>query len=88
MPGERRSLWRRIFGGPDYAAARREKVIAYIVRRLDDGVPLEEVVEEEYVRRMATRAEVERILASPELIESVRERMHREIKSGRTGPTS
>mgnify|MGYP001181006561 CR=1 FL=1 len=79
MSGERRSLWRRIFGGRDYAAARRDRVIVYIVRRLDDGVPLEEIVEEEYVRRMATRAEVERILASPELIESVRERMHREL---------
>jgi hypothetical protein len=38
-------------------------------------VPLQEVLQEQYVRRHCSRAEVEQIISSPEFVEAARERL-------------
>lgn len=79
MSGKLKVFWRRLFGGsPNWS--RREKVLEYVAYRLDAGAHLQEVVREEYVRRMATREEVERILTDPRVIEGARERMRRDLR--------
>ncbi len=51
--GERRSFWNRLFGG-SRSSAREEKVLQYIIHRIEKGAKLGEAVQEDYVRRNAT----------------------------------
>jgi hypothetical protein len=76
----RERLWERLFGGSRYSA-RQEKVLTYIIGRLESGASLDDVVQEEYVRRQASPQEVDRILSDPEIIESARKRMHEDFGS-------
>jgi hypothetical protein len=66
--------------------ARHEKVLAYVVNRLDAGANLEDVLKEEYVRRQASPHEVDRILGDPETVEAARRRMHQDLKFEGSGP--
>lgn len=79
------TLWRKLFG-EGRPPARLEKVLAYIVRRVGEGVPLEKIVEEEYVRRNASQTEVDRIRAHPEVVEAARLGMHEDFRSGELDP--
>ena len=74
---ERLSFWQRLFGrtGSSSLSARQQKVSDYMIARMEDEVPLQEVIREDYVRRNCSQAEVERIVSSPEFIESARERL-------------
>jgi hypothetical protein len=80
---EQRSFWQRIFGGRGGSSLsqRQQKVLQYIIQRMDQGVPLQEIVQEEYVRRNSSRAEVERIIASPEFIEAARQQLGESFRS-------
>lgn len=74
-----KTFWARFFGGPR-RTAREGKVLAYIVHRVDGGASLQEVIGDEYVRRMTTGDEVRRILAAdPRVIEGARVRMRRDL---------
>ncbi len=83
--GEQRSFWARIFGGFT-DSAREEKVLEYLVHRINDGVNLREAVEEEYVRRNVTQSQVDDILSDPRLIEAAHERLQRAFASGEFDP--
>ena len=74
---ERPSFWQRLFGrtGSSSLSARQQKVSDYMIARMEDDVPLQEVIRENYVRRNCSQAEVEQIVSSPEFIESARERL-------------
>ena len=80
---ERRSLWQRLFGGGGSTSLsqRQEKVLQYIVGRMNEGAPLPEVLEEEYVRRNCSRSEIEQIVSSPELIRAAREQLGESFRS-------
>lgn len=81
--GERRSFWQRLFGnrGGSSLSPRQERVMRYIIDRMDDNVPLQQVLQEDYVRRTCSRAEVERIVGSPEFVEAARERLGEDFRS-------
>lgn len=84
MSEERKSFWERVWKrlfGDSRHSTRQEKVLAYIVCRLDAGGHLRDVVQEEYVRRLASAHEVEQILGNPEVVETARKRMHRDLGS-------
>ncbi len=72
--------------GEGHASERQGKVLRYIVHRLGEGARLRDVVEEEYVRRNATRDEVGRIVTNPELIHSSREHLAEAFASGELDP--
>ena len=88
MPEEskQQSFWDRLFS-LDYHSAREERVVEYIIHRLGEGASLKEIVEEEYVRRNASPAEVDEITAKPELVQAAREQMERDFSSGEIDPT-
>ena len=88
MSGEsnQQSFWDRLFR-LDYHSAREEKVVEYIIHRLGEGAGLQEIVEEEYVRRNASPAEVHEICSKPELVQATRERMEQDFSSGDIDPT-
>lgn len=82
---EKKGFWARLFGssGP---SAREQRVLEYIVHRMNEGVNLHDVVEEEYVRRNATRSEIDEILNNPRIVEAAREKLEEEFSSGELDP--
>ena len=83
MSEQRPSFWQRLFGraGGSSLSARQQKVSDYILARMENDVPLQEVIREDYVRRNASQAEVEQIVSTPEFIESARERLGESFRS-------
>lgn len=90
MQEKKRSLWERVwtrmFGDGSRRSVRMEKVISYVAHRLEDGARLEEVVQEEYVRRQTSPDELEQILDDRRIVEAARRRMHREFGSEEMSP--
>lgn len=82
----KRPFWARVFGGGQQPSEREERVLEYIVHRTNEGVNLRDVVDEEYVRRNATKSQVEDILRDPRLVQSARERMKEAFESGELDP--
>lgn len=78
MLEEKRSLWSRFFG--PRRSLRMDRVLSYIVHRIEKGATLEDVMREEYVLRQLTPNERERILMEPRIVESARERMRRDLR--------
>jgi hypothetical protein len=80
---ERPSLWQRLFGsrGTSSLSQRQEKVLHYIIGRINEGAPLQEVLQEQYVRRNCSQAEIEQIIRSPELIGAAREQLGESFSS-------
>ena len=60
---EQPSFWRRFFGrgGTSSVNQRQEKVLRYIVGRMKEGAPMQQVLDEEYVRRNTSRSELGRV---------------------------
>lgn len=85
MPEEKRSFWARLFSS-SRRSAREEKVLEYLVHRMNEGVPLSEAVEEEYIRRNLSRSQIEDIKSDPRLIEAARQRMQEAFESGELNP--
>lgn len=84
MSEQKKSFWARIFGSGE--SAREQRLLEYIVHRLNEGASLDAVVEEEYVRRNATREQVDDILSNPKVVETARERMQDAFSSGELDP--
>ena len=78
MLEEKRSLWSRFFG--PRRSPRMDRVLVYIVHRIEKGASLEDVMREEYVLRQLTPNERERILMEPRILQSARKRMHRDLR--------
>ena len=80
---ERPSFWQRIFGGTRSSSLspRQQKVSNYILGRMENEVPLQQVIREDYVRRNSSQAEIEKIVSSPEFIETARERLGEAFRS-------
>lgn len=85
MHQEGQPLWKKIFGNPG-GQEQEDKALAYIARRLQDGVGLEEAVREDYVRRNLSQDEVDEVLVDPDLLRTVRERMESDFESGKPDP--
>jgi hypothetical protein len=82
---KKRSFWDRLFG-TDNRSGRQDKVLEYIIHRIEDGANLREVLQEEYVRRNATSDEVQSILENPRLIEAAGEQLREDFSSGKLDP--
>ena len=86
MPQERkRSFWDRLLGRSEHSP-REERIIEYIIHRLGEGAGLQEVIQEEYVRRNASPAEIEELCSRPELVQAAREHMEKDFSSGEIDP--
>ncbi len=84
MAERRRSFWERLFGTRH--SGRQEKVLEYVIHRIGDGAHLREVLQEEYVRRNASRAEIGDILQNPRLVEAAGEQLREYFSSGELDP--
>jgi nucleotide-binding universal stress UspA family protein len=75
---QERSFWDILLG--PYPSEREVKVLEYIIHRLGDGARLEEIVQEEYVRRYASPEEVSDILENPRLVEGARKKIEEDFE--------
>ena len=85
MAEKKRSFWDKLFGANN-RSGRQDKVLEYVIHRIEDGANLREVLQEEYVRRNATTEEVQGILENPRLIEAAGEQLREDFSSGKLDP--
>jgi hypothetical protein len=80
---EGRSFWQRLFGRTKVSplTQRQERVLRYVIGRIDEGVPLQDALEEGYVRRNCSRMEINQIAGSPDLVEAARKQMEESLGS-------
>lgn len=83
--GKRKSFWARIFGSSS-GSAREQRVLEYVVNRINEGAVLDDVSQEEYVRRNATPEQIDEILSNPRIVEAAREKMQEAFESGELDP--
>ncbi|WP_273847251.1 hypothetical protein [Rubrobacter calidifluminis] len=89
MTVQRRSFLRRMMLGEERPhTEREEKVLNYVVHRINDGAPLHEIVREDYVVRNCSQREIDDILRCPELVRASRSRLERAFLSGELAPSS
>jgi hypothetical protein len=87
VPAEQ-PFWERLMFGREHGprAEREEKVLRYIVHRLDEEAHLRDVLQETYVRRNCTQEMVDEIIRNPELVHACREHLERVFASGELDP--
>jgi hypothetical protein len=67
LSGFFRNWYSFLFAGP----SNEERIVAYIIREHDRGRPLNEVLEDPYIRNRATDRQIARLLERPEVIEAL-----------------
>jgi len=77
---------RTIFLGNPVRAEREEKVLRYIIHRVNESAPLHDVVREDYVRRNCSQAKIDEIVNDPELVHACREHLWQTFRSGELDP--
>jgi hypothetical protein len=81
-------FWEQLMFGREHGprAEREEKVLRYIVHRLDEEAHLRDVLQETYVRRNCTQEMIDEIIRNPELVHACREHLERVFGSGEPDP--
>ncbi|MDF2704173.1 MAG: hypothetical protein K0S10_3119 [Rubrobacteraceae bacterium] len=87
MP-EQRPFWEIIMFGRQHGprAQREEKVLHYIIHRVDEDADLHDVLQEPYVRRNCSQVEIDEIIMNPELVHHCREHLEHVFASGELDP--
>ena len=80
------SLLTQFFFGDPSRAEREEKVLRYIIHRIDEDAALHQVLKEPYVRRNCSQLEIEEIQSNPELVHAAREHLQKAFRSGELDP--
>jgi hypothetical protein len=81
-----RSLWGRLFSSSPAQVEHEEKVLQYIIHRIDDDADLQEVLQEPYVRRNCSQAEIDEIMSSADLVHAARKHLEQTFRSGELDP--
>ena len=81
-----RSLLNRILPANPSRAAREEKVLRYVIHRINEDADLREVLQEPYVRRNCSGVEIDEITSSADLVHACREHLEQTFRSGELDP--
>ncbi len=76
-----------LFGNSGHTE-REEKVLQYIIHRINADVPLRDIVQDDYVRRHCTEGEINKIVSYPEIVHASREHLWSTFGSGELGRSS
>jgi hypothetical protein len=79
---ERSIFGQFFFEGNPSRAEREERVLRYVIHRIDEDATLPEVLEEPYVRRNCSQDEIDEIRTNPELVHACREHLEEAFRSG------
>ena len=74
------------FGSSPSRAEREEKVLRYVIHRINEDVPLHDVLQEPYVQSNCSQVEIDEIESNPELIHAAREHMEQTFRSEELNP--
>jgi hypothetical protein len=82
------SFWERMLVGTGNSprAQREEKVLKYVIHRINKDADLHGVLQEPYVRRNCSEAEIDEIRSNPGLIHAAREHLEHAFRSGELDP--
>jgi hypothetical protein len=80
------SVFGQFFFGNPSRAEREEKVLRYVIHRINEDVALPDVLREPYVRRNCSQAEIDEITANSALVHAAREHMEQAFESGELAP--
>jgi hypothetical protein len=87
VPEQQPFLERIMFGRRHGSRAQREeKVLQYILHRVDEDADLRDVLQEPYVRRNCSQVEIDEIVVNPELVHHCREHLEHVFGSGVLDP--
>ncbi len=81
-----RSLWGQLFLSSPAHVEHEEKVLHYIIHRVDEDADLHDVLQEPYVRRNCSQGEIDEIIMNPELVHHCREHLEHVFASGELDP--
>ncbi len=81
-----RSLWGLLFLSSPAQVEHEEKVLQYIIHRIDQDADLHEVLQEPYVQRNCSRAEIDEIASSADLVHACRKHREQTFRSGEPVP--
>jgi hypothetical protein len=81
-----RSLWGQLFLSSPAQVEHEEKVLQYIIHRIDQGANLHDVLQEPYVRRNCSQAEIDEIASSADLVHACRRHLEQTFRSGELHP--
>ncbi len=82
----REPFLKKMFFGSSNRTEREDKVLQYIIHRINEETPLHDVICEDYVRRNCTQDEIHGILNDPELVHACREQLWRTFESEKLDP--
>jgi len=80
------SVMRQFFFGNPTRAEREEKVLRYIIHRIDEDADFNEVLREPYVQRNCSQDEIDEIESNPELVRACRQHLLQVFRSGELDP--
>ena len=80
------SVFGQFFFGSPSRAEREEKVLWYVIHRINEDADLHEVLREPYVQRNCSQAEIDEIINNPEIVHAAREHMEQAFESGELAP--
>jgi hypothetical protein len=79
-------LWGQLFLSSPAQIEHEEKVLHYVIHRIDQDADIHEVLEEPYVQRNCSQAEIDEIASSAELVHACREHLELTFRSGELVP--
>ena len=77
----REPFLKKWFFGSSARAEREEKVLQYIIHRMNEETSLHDVIREDYVRRNCSQHKIHEIVSDPELVHACREHLWRMFRS-------
>jgi hypothetical protein len=81
-----RSLWGQLFLSSPAQVEYEENVLHYIIHRIDQDADFHEVLQEPYVRRNCSQAEIDEIASSADLVHACRRHLEQTFRSGALDP--
>jgi hypothetical protein len=82
----REPLLKKWFFGSSARAEREEKVLQYIIHRMNEETPLHDVIREDYVRRNCSQDKIHELINDPEFVHACREHLWQTFRSGELDP--
>ncbi len=81
-----RSLWGQLFQSSPAQVEHEEKVLRYVIHRINQDVHLHQVLGEPYVRSNCSQVEIDEIASSADLVHAAREHLEQTFRSGELDP--
>jgi hypothetical protein len=83
----REPFLKKWFFGSSARTALEEKVLQYIIHRMNGETPLQDVMREDYVRRNCSQDKIHELVNDPEFVHACRKHLWQTFRSGELDPS-